>query len=320
MDTQHILLAGKTNQGRYYVALAEHMQNSDLILRKWKVFAPNGSVHRQGTNTRVRRTFALDVDTGANNIRNARDFWWQFATETERYIHPQNGAQIAVAYFSRANFPVNAPPAKRIFLELDKIQGADWTPYVVERGGTRHSMESIYADANIDLRLRSHNGNITDLKNGAAYSRAELDSFFSGNFNATAPSGYWHMHGAMMTRYTNSGVLGIMYRTGDRRGFAVFSNAFSGANREAFMLRTTAHELGHALNLFHSDGNANNNGSPAGGQGRTIMNQTWTLANDWGYTWHTNSMNHLNNHPVNRIQPNTGHGFDQCISTHRAQY
>lgn len=319
MKTQWIMLVGKTNANRYFAALCEHRSSSDLYLREWKVFATNGSVHRQGTNTRVRRTYTIDLDSGAT-ASNTKDLWWEFDTETKRYITPRNGTKIAVVYLRHASYDLASPPTKKIFLELDKIQGADWAPYVIDRNSKKNSLQSIYASGGFDLQLYSDEGNIPDLKAGGSYSRADLDSFFDAHYNASGPSGYWHMHGAMLTRYSG-GYLGLMYRTGDRKGFAVFSSSFSsGSTREAKLLRTTAHELGHAVNLFHSDGDANNGGVPVAGQGHTVMNQTWTLASDWGYEWHTNSLNHLNSHPINRIQPGTAYGFNECISSHQAQF
>jgi hypothetical protein len=92
-------------------------------------------------------------------------------------------------------------------------------------------------------------------------------------------------------------------------GVAGYTSSFGGivTTAEGY-LRTTAHELGHALNLMHSDGDARNIGTlggvvtPAVG-GVTIMNQTWRTLFGWNYLWDDWSFAHLNNHPLDRIRP-----------------
>lgn len=150
-----------------------------------------------------------------------------------------------------------------------------------------------------------------------------------------------HIHGAFLPSF-HLGWYGIMFTlagstdpTGSvitdpeiRTGFAVFVNPFvrpigttgvtgvtSGlgaiiATDEGY-LRTTAHELGHALNLLHEDGDGS----------QTIMNRTGDLGINWDYRWNDRSFEHLNHHPVDRIQPGIPPGattavdFAQCHDT-----
>jgi hypothetical protein len=118
----------------------------------------------------------------------------------------------------------------------------------------------------------------------------------------------WHMYGVLLTCHT-SGILGVMFDTAQRRGFAEFMNAFSS---DDFRLRTAAHELGHAFCLYHSDGDAWRPSGPVAGAGRTIMNQTGVLAADWGYAWSSSDMNVYYDFSKARWRPRSGFAFGAC--------
>ena len=145
-----------------------------------------------------------------------------------------------------------------------------------------------------------------------------------------AAAGRWHMYGTFVpSKSTVTGGMsssqGVMFTTNCgneclmpiiptpdaniRTGFAVFVNAittfttkFQGTiQAEEGYLRTAAHELGHALNLIHRDGDARDFNSNA--SGTTIMNQVWRSTSDWNYLWDDRSFTHFNHHPLERIRP-----------------
>ncbi len=203
----------------------------------------------------------------------------------------------------------NRVPAKRIHLEMDKLSTVNWPPASVVRGGATHSLQSIYAVAGIALNPVHNEGSITDIKGGQPYTDADLHAFRTAHMNNPGPAGTWHMYGAFLTRHVG-GYYGIMFDTAQRRAFAVFVTTIAD---NAKCLRTTAHELGHALNMEHSDGDANiPPGYPTAGQGRTIMNQTWTLASNWNYGWSAYTLHHCYKHPTSRWRPQSGVTFPNC--------
>jgi hypothetical protein len=114
------------------------------------------------------------------------------------------------------------------------------------------------------------------------------------------------MYAVLVTCHVD-GILGVMFDAAQRRGFAQFMNAFTSDDRR---LRTAAHELGHAICLYHSDGDAWRPGGPIAGTGRTIMNQTAVLAADWGYAWSANDL-HLA-YDRSRWRPRSGVAFGTC--------
>jgi hypothetical protein len=86
-------------------------------------------------------------------------------------------------------------------------------------------------------------------------------------------------------------------------------SAFTSDDRR---LRTAAHELGHAICLYHSDGDAWRATGPVSGTGRTIMNQTAVLASDWGYAWDAGSLHLAYERSKARWRPLSGFGFGNC--------
>jgi hypothetical protein len=200
----------------------------------------------------------------------------------------------------------NAVPPKKIRLEIDKLSTVSWPPASVTRSGVTYTLPSIYSVAGINLNPVQNEGNIADLHPGVGYTDAELDSFRAAHMNSPpSGSGEWHLYAAVLTKYTDSGVLGIMFDTGQRRAYAVFASQLSD---NSYFMRTTAHEMGHALNLLHSDCD----NWPYTGQGRTIMSSTYNLASDWNYGWSAASLQHFYNHPEDRWRPASGVSFGNC--------
>lgn len=206
---------------------------------------------------------------------------------------------------------LNEAVAQNVWLEMDKLTAVAWPPASAVRGGRSFTLSDIYWPLGFAIDVRQHEAAIADPLPGACFSDADLDNFRATRMNDPPPAGStaWHMHAAIVDCHTD-GILGIMYDTAQRRGFAVFMGAFGGD--QARILRTTAHELGHALCLYHSDGDAWRPGGPATGQGRTIMNQTGQLAGDWGYAWSAGSTHKVLDRSKRRWAPRSGFGFGVC--------
>ncbi len=91
-------------------------------------------------------------------------------------------------------------------------------------------------------------------------------------------------------------ILGRMWTNENRRAFANFyKNSIVSTDGGKF-LRSAAHELGHAFNLHHEDGDGYS----------SIMDQTGVVDDHYVYQFAALSHDHLRNHPVNCIQPGTG--------------
>lgn len=198
----------------------------------------------------------------------------------------------------------NRIDSKRLFLEVDRLAGLDWFPQTVNEGGINYTLPSIYAAAGIDLEYQFDDGNIPDAKSGGSYSFAEIDSLRQAHMDeAPADPNTWHVHCAIVTSHAD-GWAGYMYDSADREGFVLFDDDLG--NDDFIRLRITAHELGHALNLEHSDGDLWTPPSTVG-NGGSIMNY------GRGYLgWSAASLHHFYFHPLGRWRPGSGITFTKC--------
>ena len=96
------------------------------------------------------------------------------------------------------------------------------------------------------------------------------------------------------TRVTTT--MGWMYDPDNRRAFVNFYKHPTNSGNNAKYLRSTAHEIGHAFNLNHSDGDGST----------TIMNQTSTVGDSFTYEFSADSLNHLQDHPKEAVWPGIG--------------
>jgi hypothetical protein len=223
-------------------------------------------------------------------------------------------------------------PTIKIFLELVMENSLKWkdVPLQVKRdvGSIKrtHTIESIYRDVGIDLISNQNTiSDFRDERKHKPYTEAELlqiQTEFMKTSRPKAAAGRWHMYGIFVPEFTGT-ARGTLFTTNTctyddpcapiiqildeniRTGFAVFVKNFTtkvGGKITAKQgyLRTTAHELGHALNLIHADGDAED---WVNDLGITIMNETWRLSKNWNYLWNDKSFTHFNHHPVERIRP-----------------
>ena len=98
-------------------------------------------------------------------------------------------------------------------------------------------------------------------------------------------------------------LLGKMWATTNRRAFANFYRNSVNNSDGARFLRSTAHEIGHAFNLHHEDGD-----------GKTdIMNQTGVVGTSYVFAFvAAASTDHLSNHDANCRWP----GMSQFGAVH----
>lgn len=83
----------KTNSSRYGKFIV--MEYGYDIKIKWQTYNSNGTTYSSGSSLIIRGTWSCDLDLGIESLTN-RDFFWQQATSTIRYLTPKNGAKFKV--------------------------------------------------------------------------------------------------------------------------------------------------------------------------------------------------------------------------------
>ena len=190
-----------------------------------------------------------------------------------------------------------------VALEFDRMTGTAYPPQHMVNGQPV-TLESIYEDAGISLDVEEDDTNITPLNiaNNDCISDAELDALENGHRHLSLfPSsacGFsicntYHLYGVVVDHYGEvldacvpEFVLGKMWQGHTRSAFAMFYAMNTLQSDGPAYLRTAAHEVGHAFNLHHSDGD-----------GTSLMTQTDDLTGDPVYTFSVQSREHLDDHP-----------------------
>jgi hypothetical protein len=130
---------------------------------------------------------------------------------------------------------------------------------------------------------------------------------FSCGWNNAYTCTRYHLYGIVVDHYwegscgaacRDTGTLGYMYAgsagaTNDRSAFAGFWKNSTVNSDNGRFLRSQAHEIGHAFNLNHCDGDGS----------MTIMNTTGTVGATYNYEFSAASLDHLQNHPDNAVWP-----------------
>lgn len=213
----------------------------------------------------------------------------------------------------------------KVLVEYDRMSGTAF-PQSETVSGSTVNLETIYAEEKIPLSVNEDDTNIaqltgpvdpTDPNQYDYITPAELDTLQTNNrslqigariyncsfwiFSGTCTD--YHLYGIVVDHLyeTNGGVryptvMGVMWDTTNRGAFASFYKHATISGNNAKYLRSTAHEIGHAFNLHHNDGDGST----------TIMNQTGTVGNTYTYTFSSNSKTHLADHPDNCRYPGTG--------------
>jgi hypothetical protein len=216
----------------------------------------------------------------------------------------QNPNQVSGTYTDQAGgdtgrFTMNriGNEYRQISVEIDALNGAAFPPTVNHVGRT-WTLADIYREAGINLTVNQNQNNIAiPTQPGGAptpLTDAILHNIMMQNSNLTPTQ--WQGYLLMATN-NPGGDFGIMYDIGNgapREGAAVFVNTINAsiaANANTAILRTTAHEFGHALNLLHPITTDN-----------TIMSQTRVLQSLGNFPDNTNftfreiEIEHLRHH------------------------
>jgi hypothetical protein len=191
-----------------------------------------------------------------------------------------------------------------VSLEFDRMAGTAFPPSQMVNGQPV-TLASIYKDAGIQLTVEEDETGIQPLHipGDDCISDAELTTLENGHrhlplFPSSAcPFDFcntYHLYGAVVDHYGEvfdtcvpEFILGKMWQGHTRSAFAIFYRADSVHSDGANFFRTTAHEIGHAFNLHHSDGD-----------GTSIMTQSDDLVGDPVYRFSEQSKDHLANHPA----------------------
>lgn len=123
----------------------------------------------------------------------------------------------------------------------------------------------------------------------------------------------YHVYGIVVDHYEeqadgtrNTGTMGWMYDPDSRSGFVNFYKNSTVSGNNGKYLRSTAHEIGHAFNLNHCDGDG----------ATTIMNQTSVVDDVHVYEFSASSLEHLQDHPREAVWPGIGPRHYVCPHVH----
>lgn len=211
-----------------------------------------------------------------------------------------------------------------LHVELDKMSGAEYPPDTLsdpEAPAGFVSVPRLYAEGDRLVVINQDDANIAPLSPpDTCITLAELQTLTSsfrdqptttttsaciGAFTCTEH----HVYGLIVNQFYGgaTGVCdenkgGLMGDPAGRGVFFVFYPSGDISTDEETFLKTVAHELGHTLNLHHEDAELG-----------TIMhdflsNQELVLAQA--------SVDHLSDHPDDRVWPNTGIAFGDVTNAH----
>ena len=123
----------------------------------------------------------------------------------------------------------------------------------------------------------------------------------------------YHVHGIVVDHFFEEAdgtrsetLMGWMYDPDTRSGFVNFYKHPTNNGDNAKYLRSAAHEVGHAFNLGHCDGDGST----------TIMNQTGTVGDTFVYEFSAQSLDHLQNHDDDAVWPGVGPRHYGCTHVH----
>ncbi len=215
-----------------------------------------------------------------------------------------------------------------VALEFDRMAGTAFPPAQMVNGQPV-TLETIYNETGIRLDVEQDETAIQPLNipEEDCISDAELTTLENGHRHLSLfPTSIcpflfcntYHLYGAVVNHYGElldtcipEFILGKMWQGHTRSAFAIFYQMNTIQTNGAEYLRTTAHEVGHAFNLHHSDGD-----------GTSIMTQTDDLVGEPVFAFSNQSREHLQNHPAQCKFPGAvgGAPFTWVINEHAAWF
>ncbi len=221
-------------------------------------------------------------------------------------------------------------------LEYDRMTGTAF-PAETTFGGKTVNFSTIFLKGNILVEVMQDDTTIAPLTgptnpadpNQYDYiTPAEIDSLVTAHRSSPIGSISWvcsswgfvpsmctryHAYGLVVNHFEEkadgtraTGTLGWMYDSTTRSGFVnYYKNSIVNSHNQKY-LRSAAHELGHAFNLNHCDGDG----------ATTIMNQTGVVEDNYTYEFSAASLDHLQNHEKTAVWPGIGPRHYACPHAH----
>lgn len=181
-------------------------------------------------------------------------------------------------------------------IEIDRMSGTTFPPELIING-QNVTVANVYFNSGILVSVDEDESNIPllPIPDSQCISDAELDALEAGHRDSPLfPTGnVYHLYTAIVNHYgelldvcSPGWLTGKMWAGHTRSALAIFYLHDSIQPGSDEYLRTTIHEIGHALNLHHQDGDPN-----------TIMTQSDDVENPV-FEFSADSLDHLQNHPA----------------------
>lgn len=183
-----------------------------------------------------------------------------------------------------------------VSVEIDRMSGTTFPPELM-MNGQNVTISSVYLEAGRVVNVNEDESNIPELAipNNDCISDAELDALEAGHRDSPLfPTGTtYHLYAAIVNHYgevldacSPGWLTGKLWDAHTRSALAIFYLHPSIQPGSEEYLRTTIHEIGHAMNLHHQDGDPS-----------TIMTQSDDVV-DPVFEFSADSVEHLQNHPA----------------------
>lgn len=209
-------------------------------------------------------------------------------------------------------------------IEYDRMTNTLF-PTAQTRNGATSTIASIYSAEGYSVTVDTNDVNIAALTGPPNpndpnqydfITEAELDALETANRGLSVAKRSWicwnwgivptwcseyHIWGIVANHFyedpagnRSTTTMGIMWTGDNRRSFANFFRHSTVSGDGGKYLRSTAHEIGHAFDLHHPDGDGSTD----------IMNQTGVVGNSYVYDFvAAASTNHLNDHDKRCVWP-----------------
>lgn len=220
-------------------------------------------------------------------------------------------------------------------VEYDRMTGTAF-PAETVFGGETVNFTTIYLQGNILLTVLEDDTGIVPLTGPANpadpnqydyINPAELETLEMANRSTPVgptswPCSFWifdgtctryHVWGVVVNHFEekadgtrSTSTLGWMSDPVLRSSFANYYRNTTVSTHNQKYLRSAAHEVGHAFNLNHCDGDG----------ATTIMNQTGVVGDAYTYEFSAASLEHLQDHPKEAVWPGIGPRHYSCPHVH----